>query len=215
MALTFNREAGMAFAAAKVERALDRGLNDMTAIAIEKAPVRKDRSSKSTRRNEDAVRTIRENFIGDNARASTFRANSSKVRRVSSLRVFRELLSQGVGPERAAKGALGRARPGSFTFKFVNERTGEEVTNLSTRRGRLTARAAVRGGNLKSKIRRTEIEIDGNRIEGKLISGAPYSAPMEYGFEHVGGTHVPARPFMRPAKAHYKANWRTYFNGSR
>jgi len=221
MALTFNKEAGLAAIARKVEDGLDRGLNEMTAIAIENAPVRKDRSRRSTRAREDVVKTSREQFVND---SSKFRFAASNIRTYHRTRATlinaiepgkRTAAAIATESRRAAEVALTNRGTGTFAFKFTNARTGEEVTNLSTRRGRLTARASVRGGNLKSKIRRTEIGIDGTRLEGKLISGATYSAPMEFGFDHVGGTHVPAQPFMRPAKAHYKANWRTYFKGSR
>jgi hypothetical protein len=217
MALTFNKEAGLNAIAAKVQNGLDRGLHEMTAIAIEKAPVRKDRSRRSTREREDIVKTSREQFVNDSSKFRFAASNITAYRRafrtgVASLAPgSRSAAAIATESRRAAQVALTNRGTGTFTFKFTNARTGEEVTNLGTRRGRLTARASVRGGNLKSKIRRTEITRDGSRIEGKLTSGATYSAPMEFGFDHVGGTHVPAQPFMRPAKAHYKSNWRTYF----
>lgn len=219
MSLKINRAAALDAIAQKVSDGLESGLNQMVAVAVKNAPVRKDKA-RTPRKREETVRALKENFIPDRTRYTAFQNSSGRkpvlaqAKVVSLNRMAREqLLDPRASKEDLAKRATVSRGTGSFTFKFVGARSGNEVGNIGfdPGRGRLTAKAAVRGGNLKSKIRRTEITRNGTRLSGSLISGAPYSNVVEFGFLHVGGKRVPAQPFMRPAREAYKSNWRSHF----
>lgn len=222
MTLSINRAAAMTLMTERFAQGLDRGLNEMTSVALQHAPVRKDTARKPTSR-EQSVKALKENFIPDRTRHATVMGRTVATRRppiVSSLKKFNEARHSGLDIENAAKAAELKRGAGTFTFKFVGARSGTEVGNIGydPKRARLTAKARARGGNLKSKIRRTEVVIDGTQVSGKLISGAPYSAPIEFGYHGAGkgGTSSHgAQPFMRPAREHYRSNWRGYFSGKR
>lgn len=213
MAVRINRAAALDHVADKMVGGIDRSVDQMLGVALKHAPVRKD-NARRRQAHEDSVRVLKENFIPDRKRFAV--QVGGEVRPVvSSVRKFRELRAQGIQPAEAGKAAVSRRGAGSFTFKFVNDKTNKEEFNVGFSRKGLTAKAAVRGGGLKSKIRKTQTARDGNVIRGSLVSLAPYSNVVEFGFLHVGGKRVPAQPFMRPARASLQSSWRQNFKSGR
>ncbi len=214
MTLTFNKEAALNHMADVAARGVDRSTDRMLEVALKHAPVRKDRARRKLAR-EDSVRVLKQDFIPDRKRFAQVVGGETRPV-VSSVRKFRQLRAQGLRPDEAGKGAVSRRGAGSFTFSFVNDKSNHEEFNIgfNPRRG-LTAKAAVRGGNLKSKIRKTRTVRDGHKVSGSIVSLAPYSNVVEFGFIHVGGKRVPAQPFMRPAKADLQTNWRQNFRSGR
>ncbi len=220
MTLTFNREKVMNNYRARMARGIDISLDSIAQNAARRAPVRKDKARRHLKK-EEAVRVIRENFISDRTRyAATMNEFGRPLRNpvlqpveTSSVRTFQLNRHAGATVDEAAKLARSRRNVGAFTFKFVGARSGTETGNIGYDpvRGKVTAKAAVRGGNLKSKIRRTQVEIDGNRVSGSVISGAPYSVYVE----GVKRGHGAPQPFMRPAIADFKGQWRNAFKSGR
>lgn len=234
---TSHKEAAMTRIMAKLAAGVDRGLDFITAEAIQHAPVGKHRKQgKGLRqRREVAVEAIHTNILTTKRRYETIvtgitsgkKLNLTTVRRkasypASSLRKYREGVSDfgegGEGSDAAKYAVLGRQRPVSFQFRFQEKKSGREVSrNIGvSRKGGLKVASGRQGGNLRSKIHRTALELDGRRVSGKVRSDAPYSAPVEFGYAGAGRSRKSKGPgvsFMRPAREAFAANWRDFFKG--
>jgi hypothetical protein len=216
MTLKFHRDAAMNIYRGVLQGGIDNSLDFIAMNAAKRAPVRKQRSAKHTAKAE-AVKVTRENYIPDSTRYATSEGQTGNTRLVnypvSSVPIFQRNRRSGLDKQTAANKARTNRGVGKFTFKFVGARSGTETGNIGYDpvRGKVTAKPAVRGGNLKSKIRRTQVEIDGNRVSGSVVSGAPYSVYVE----GVKRGHGAPQPFFRPAIADYKGHWRAFFKDGR
>lgn len=229
--LTFNKTAAMNHIVGKMANGLDAMLSDMEGIAVEAAPVgKKAREAGASKRKtrQSAVEAVHTNFIPDRVRyektivginsAGKFQTVQVKHDKppVSSRKKYAQGQAQfGQGSTEAARFAVSSRGGGSFTFDFRRKKDGRAVSGVAVgRRGLVEARPP--SGNLRSKIHRSAIEIDGVIARGNLRSEAPYSAPVEFGFRGAGrkgSSSHEAQPFMRKAKEAVKANWRSYFKG--
>lgn len=146
-----------------------------------------------------------------NAKNKNFRALTKAP--VSSRRKYAEALNDS-GKRAAAKYALSQRGGGSFDFQYRGKKSGKDIANV--RMGPKGLESARQHGYLKSQIHRTQLTIDGSKVSGKVISGARYSAPVEFGYRGAGrkgtSSHA-AQPFMRKGKAEAETNWRDHFKG--
>lgn len=179
---------------AAVAESVERSTELVASRAIEKAPFRK------------IFRGVRR----------TMRFKS--IQEVEGDRALRSAI--GLGPERAAPPgmthpsrhpAYGRVVTGVnqryFMFDHRTLKGGrpghlesELGESLLSRRGRYEVRSrrseheGEAGGRLRAGIHSTPVRITGRKIEGSVISTAPYSK-----FQELGTRHNPAHPFLRPA----------------
>lgn len=152
-----------------------------------------------------------------NAKNKDFRSLTKAP--VSSRRKYVEAKSdtgtEGLGSEAAAS-ALSQRGGGEFNFQFRGKKSGKDLANVRVGPKGLEASSRRAHGYLKSQIHRTPLTIDGGKVSGKVVSGARYSAPVEFGWRGAGrkgtSSHA-AQPFMRPGKKKAEANWRSAFKG--
>jgi HK97 gp10 family phage protein len=195
---------------------VDSSIDEIQRDAVSRAPTRKRKTKKG--RGNAPVTAFHVDFAPEKKRVF---AVTRQVRGRDETAINVVKFGKGPGQYRALASNLSTRQPtnrgvGSFRFLFLinaGPRAGQEVTNVgidhTTKRFRLVSRDK-QGGNLRSKIRRTAVTIEGRRVRGSVVSGASYSEYVEF-----PTYRTQAQPFMRPAIAAYKGRWRSHFKGGR
>ncbi len=217
-----NKAAVMERIMAKLEMGVDRSLNFITGEAIKAAPVGKKARETSRRVKGEKVTAFQDRQANTSL---SLRQRHAVVRQLNAKYAGQrgsdgETIKAITGVSSSLQGVViqgqNRSSTAAFTIRYRTG-SGQEVSPLHVGAPGGKLRTSARsGGYLQGHIDRTPALQAGLRVSGKVKSGAPYSAPVEFGYAgagRAGKSGHAEQPFMRPAKEAFKANWREIFKG--
>lgn len=152
---------------------------------------------------EAPVRKANTSSVEPGSRSSTF-----PVRQIhaSNMTLGQKRLKRSLGTARSTRAASVAALQGyearnemAQLFRYAAGPLKGQTPELlvAGKGGKLAGAEVTRGGTLKAGLEIVPAVREGNLVTVVLQNKVPYAAPMEYGFDHKGGSHVKERRFMR------------------